>query len=68
LPGNSEEKKFLRFLTQIVDAIISKFMGFYKVAYSLKSGPFWRAIDQGRSADKPQTFTANSEKKNSLNF
>jgi hypothetical protein len=37
-PGNSEEKKFLWFLTHV--ASMSKFIGFYKVAYWLKSGPF----------------------------
>jgi hypothetical protein len=39
-PGNSKEKKFLRYLTKIADASISIFMGLYKVADWLKSGPF----------------------------
>jgi hypothetical protein len=67
-PGNSEKNKFLRFLTKIADASINKFMVFIKWHIVLNLDHFWRAIDQGRSGDKPPTFTGDSEKNNFLRF
>jgi hypothetical protein len=43
----------------LASANLSKFIGFYKVAYRLKSGPFWRAIDRGRSGVQSPTFLGN---------
>jgi hypothetical protein len=43
----------------LASANLRKFMGFYKGAYRLKSGPFWRAIDRGRSGVQSPTFLGN---------